>query len=181
LRGSSGLVLVGVMVLAAVVVVSAGAETKTRLVGGNGIYRSGQCNRPVKSYDFAAWACTTVAVVPTRVASGGNATVTFSLKAKATLHYVQVCVSRMIGPETTKNCAWQHRYPSIPDGSTVRHVLTLAAPTVSESGTYGTWTYAWFYKAPPKYATMGEGYWNVHAFACVMADGDTSFVCSLGK
>lgn len=168
------------MVVAALAALTAGAGIEKVSIGGQGIYKSSKCNRPVKPYDFAAWACTTVTVVPSRVTSGGKVTVTFSLRAKATLHYVQVCVSRMIGLETTKNCAWQHRYAGIAKGATVKHVLRLAAPTVSTSGTYGTWTYAWFYK-PPKYASAGDSYWAVHAFACVVADGDASFVCPLGK
>lgn len=181
MKGSSVFALVGLIVTVAVVAVPAGARTHRSSVGGQGVYKSGQCNRPVKPYDFAAWACTTVTVAPSQVKSGGTVTVSFSLKAKATLRYVAVCISRMIGPETTKNCAWQHRYASIAKGSTVKHVLMLAAPTVSASGGYGTWTYAWFYKQPPKYASRGEGYWNVHAFACVVADGDTTYVCRLGK
>jgi hypothetical protein len=179
-RGRSLPALVALIVSVGVAAVLAGAGTGKSWASGQGVYRSGQCSRPVKPYDFAAWACTTVTVTPNQVKSGGTTTLAFSFKAKTTLRYVQVCISRMIGPETTKNCAWQHRYANIAKGSTVKHVLTLAAPTVSESGGYGSWTYVWFYK-PPKYATKGEGYWNVHAFACVVADGDTNSVCQGGK
>jgi hypothetical protein len=170
------LALAGMMVLAALAAIPAGAG---RTDTGQKVYKSFKCKARVSIYDPRTWACTTVTVDPWQADSGGTTTVTYSYRAKKTLKYVNVCFSS-INLTQKVVCVYKHKYRRIRRTRVIKRVVQMTVPAVTESGGYKFDNYTRFYKRQ-KWANTKEAYWPANSYMCIITPSQPDFQCSGGK
>jgi hypothetical protein len=176
MKRKSVLVLAGIMVMAAVAAIPAGAG---RTDTGQKAYKSFKCNARVNPYDPRTWACTTITVNPWQADAGATTTVTYVFRAKTTLKNVYVCFSQ-INLTKTVTCAYKHKYRKLRKRAVVKRVVQMDVPTVTESGGYKFDNYARFYKRH-KLARAGQAYWTANSYMCIIAPSQPDFQCTGGK
>jgi hypothetical protein len=167
----SFLALAALVVAAAAAAIPAGAERSNGRASTPVVFRSFECKSRVMPAEPETWGCATLTVNPYQVDAGGTTAVTYAFRAKKTLKYVKVCVSRV----NTQSCGYSHKIRKLMKGRTFEHVITVAAPAVSESGLYPFDNYTRFYK-PPKYAHRWA-YWLTHSHMCIIAAAQPNYQC----
>lgn len=150
----SSLALLVLLVMAGLLAIPAGAGSATRTSSAQKVFKSEGCKGPVNRYDPSTWACTTI-TVPSEVNAGDMAKVTFAVKARHKLRYVNGCFTKI----ATEACAYKHKFATISRGRTIRRALELQAPE-GPPGYYSLENYSRVYKTW-KNEQRGIAYWLV--------------------
>ena len=172
------LVLVGVLAMAAVLAIPAGAGSARRTSTTQKVYKNFKCKSHVNRYDPRTWACTIVTVDPWQAVSGDTTTVTYVFKAKTTLKHVLVCFSTI---EVTGklSCAYHHKYLKLSKGRVIKRVVQMPVPSVTTSGGYKLDNYSRFYKRQ-KLTVRNLSYWLANSNVCIAMPSEPD-ACSGGK